>query len=890
MTEKHKVKRKEDLSPYRSLFNEMSNSFVLSEIIYISYGTPGDYRILDVNPAFEEFTGLKKADVTGKTFLELFPGAGKYWFEQFRMVVLTEKPARFEGYYRGTGKYADVIAYIPRKGQLAVMLTDITERKKMEKALKESEEKYRTLTEAAEDNIFVINKEDRVEFVNTYASRQLRTTPEKIVGKPRSALFPPGLAERQKFFLDKVFETGQPVRTENRDHLGGRDVWLSNNLIPLKNEKGDVLAVMGVSRDVTESKKIEEALRVSEERLKLVLEATNDGYWDWNIATGTAYFSPRYYTMLCYEPDEFAPDYENWIKLIHRQDREEIINKLNKHFKNKEDFLTIEYRIKTKSGEWKWIRGRGKVVERDKDGNSVRMVGTNTDITEQKEGERKLRLSEEKFFKAFNTSPDSMSITRLSDGKFLEINRGFIKLHGYTQDEVTNRTSLELDIWAKPSERKKLINILKTSGEVTGMEVNFRKKDGTPVTVLMSANILNLNDEECIFSVVRDITERKKLEAQLLQAHKMEAIGQLAGGIAHDFNNILTGILGYANMLKLEARHDELVYEAALTIEKAGERAAELTKQLLGFSRKVKRRNSRVNLNDIAGEVITLLNRTIEENITIVSNLNTDKAIVLGDAGQLQQAILNLVVNARDAMPDGGELILETEKIYLDEKYCLTHVGLTPGEYVRFSVIDTGTGIPENIQEHIFEPFFTTKEQGKGTGMGLAMVYGIVKDHGGGIRVCSEVNKGTVFHMYLPFNSGRATEKKRRDKLIHGRGTIMLVDDEGVVLDITSRALKGLGYEVVIARDGREALSYYEKFGNNIDLVIIDLVMPGMGAGECIKGLKKLNHSLPVILSTGYGLTGKAREIIDDGYRFIQKPYSIQELSEMIAMAMAHNV
>ena len=885
MTEENNI-IKENISPYRSLFNEMSNSFVLSEIIYDQDKNPCNYLILDVNPAFEKITCLTKKEVTGKTFTEIFPRAEKYWFEQFRTVVLTEQPLHFEGYSRTTDKYADVIAYIPQKGQLAVMLTDITERKKMEKALKESEEKYRTLTEAAEDNIFVINKEDCVEFVNTYAARQLRSTPEKITGKPRTALFPPGLADRQKSFLDKIFETGQPVRTENKDNLGGQDVWLSNNLVPLKNEKGEVRAIMGVSRDITESKKTEEALRISAERLKLVLEATNDGYWDWNISTGKAYFSPRYYTMLCYEPDDFPSDYEHWKNLIHPDDLEKITESLNKHFKNKQDYLSIEYRMKAKSGEWRWINGRGKVVERDKEGNSVRMVGTNTDITEHKEGEKKLRFSEEKFFKAFNTSPDAMSITRLSDGTFLEINQGFTKLHGYTSDEVTGKTSQELNLWVKSSERRKLIKILKTSGEVTGMEVNFRKKDGTSVTVLMSANILNLNDEECIFIVVRDITERKKLESQLLHAQKMEAIGQLAGGIAHDFNNLLTGILGYANMLKLEAKDDELVYEAALTIEKAGERAAELTKQLLGFSRKVKRRNSKVNLNDIAREVINLLNRTIEENITIVPKLNTDKAIVLGDAGQLQQAILNLVVNARDAMPDGGELILETEKIYLDEKYCLTHFGLTPGEYIRFSVVDTGSGIPEDIQEHIFEPFFTTKEQGKGTGMGLAMVYGIVKDHGGGIRVYSEVNKGTAFHIYLPFNSGRAMEKKRRENLIHGKGKIMLVDDEGVILDITSRALKGLGYEVVIARDGREALSYYEKSGNNIDLVIIDLVMPEMGAGECIKGLKKLNHSLPVILSTGYGLTGKAREIIDDGCRFIQKPYNIQELSEVIAMAM----
>ncbi len=219
------------------------------------------------------------------------------------------------------------------------MLTDITEKKKMEKALRESEERYRTLTEAAEDCIFVINKEDCVEFVNTFAARQLRTTPEKIKGQPRSYLFTPAMAERQKCFLDKVFETGQPGRTESKDYLGGHDVWLSNNLVPLKNEKGEVRAVMGLSRDITESKKTEEALRKSEERLKLVLEATNDGYWDWNIATGKAFFSPRYYTMLDYEPGDFTPDYESWIKLLHPHVRQEVIDNLAVHLKRKKIFL-----------------------------------------------------------------------------------------------------------------------------------------------------------------------------------------------------------------------------------------------------------------------------------------------------------------------------------------------------------------------------------------------------------------------------------------------------------------------------------------------------------------------------------------------------------------------
>ncbi len=388
-----------------------------------------------------------------------------------------------------------------------------------------------------------------------------------------------------------------------------------------------------------------------------------------------------------------------------------------------------------------------------------------------------------------------------------------------------------------------------------------------------------------VVATVRNVTETKRLREQLFQSQKLEAIGQLAGGVAHDFNNLLTAILGYAQLLKMKPASDR-VREIASTIEDAGERASELTRQLLGFARRGKFLTTPVDLHMLVAEVIRLLSRTLNKNIRIVEQLQSDRAWILGDAGQLQQTVLNLAVNARDAMPTGGALTLRSYTIELTEHFCERHWGIRPGPYVILEVCDTGCGIPADIQDRIFEPFFTTKEQGKGTGMGLAMVYGIVRNHGGFIQVESEMGRGSTFRVFLPKLAHPVSipASSETGHPLHGSGCILLVDDEEVVLLAARAMLTMLGYEVITARSGREALELYQKSGPIIDLVLLDVVMPEMSGHECLNEIVKLDPDVRVILCSGYGPDRKDEQLPVCG--FLQKPYRLQDLSLSVASAL----
>ena len=388
-----------------------------------------------------------------------------------------------------------------------------------------------------------------------------------------------------------------------------------------------------------------------------------------------------------------------------------------------------------------------------------------------------------------------------------------------------------------------------------------------------------------VVATVRNVTETKRLREQLFQSQKLEAIGQLAGGVAHDFNNLLTAILGYAQLLKMKPTSDR-VLEIASTIEHAGERASELTRQLLGFARRGKFLTTPVDLHMLVAEVIRLLSRTVNKNIRITEQLQSDRAWVLGDAGQLQQTVLNLAVNARDAMPAGGVLTLRSYTIELAEQFCERHWGIRPGPFVILEVCDTGCGIPADIQDRIFEPFFTTKELGKGTGMGLAMVYGIVRNHGGFIQVESEMGRGSTFRVFLPklAHPVSVPATSERGHPLHGCGCILLVDDEEVVLSAARAMLMMLGYDVIAASSGEQALEQYKKSGAVIDLVLLDVVMPEMSGHECLAELVKLDPEVRVILCSGYGPDRNEAEVPDAG--FLQKPYRLQDLSLAVAAAL----
>jgi CheY-like chemotaxis protein len=380
-----------------------------------------------------------------------------------------------------------------------------------------------------------------------------------------------------------------------------------------------------------------------------------------------------------------------------------------------------------------------------------------------------------------------------------------------------------------------------------------------------------------------------------MHSQKMEAIGSLAGGIAHDFNNLLTGILGYANLLKVKATPGSEVLKAANVIQDAADRASQLTAQLLGFARKGKNLAVPVDINRIIEEVTGILERTMDPRIRIVKRFAPINVMVIGDPTQMQQLLMNMAVNARDAMPEGGVLTFSTSLARVNDLNTGSSAArLAAGSYAKIELSDTGTGIPAENIEKIFDPFFTTKEQGKGTGLGLAMVFGIVKNHGGHVEVESTVGAGTLFRIFLPLadDLGKAEETIPAVSAggETGRGHVLLIDDQEVVREVCSAMLQALGYMVSTASDGREGVDHYRRCGRDIDLVIIDMIMPNMGGRDCLREIKALNPGVRAILSTGFSIDGAVQEIIDEGVSgFIQKPYRLEQLSHAVSMAMGRD-
>lgn len=517
---------------------------------------------------------------------------------------------------------------------------------------------------------------------------------------------------------------------------------------------------------------------------------------------------------------------------------------------------------------------------------SQAILSVGRDITKRRQAEAERML----LSTAVEQASDVIIITD-TENKIQYVNPAFEKVTGYTSAEVSGKSPDILKSGKHQEKFYKKIRDTIRSGQVwTGHIIN-KNKDGSLLEEDASITpIRNSRDEIVSYvAVKRDVTQEVAMQEQLRQSRKLEELGSLAGGVAHDFNNLLTGILGYVSILKSNAREDDEVYRAADVIEKAAQRAAQLTEQLLGFARRGKHRNVSVDLHKSVQDVIKLLSGTIEKSIIIEQDLKADFSYVLGDPGQIEQIILNLAVNARDAMPEGGRLSFITEMVEFDQFYCKTHSGATPGQYVMVSIADTGKGIEKDMLERIFEPFFTTKELGKGTGMGLAMVYGIVKNHGGSIRVYSEPGYGTTFKVYFPLASepAKVEAEPRQDSPVPGTGRILIVDDEEIIRQTAHELLSHLGYDVVTASDGLKAVEYYKKHSHVIDLVILDMVMPKLGGRDCFRALKEINPDVKAILSTGYSLDSAMQEVLKEGIiAFAQKPYQLKRLAEVVSYAL----
>jgi PAS domain S-box-containing protein len=513
---------------------------------------------------------------------------------------------------------------------------------------------------------------------------------------------------------------------------------------------GGVRTLISVVRDITERRQAEAELRAHEERLRLAMEATRQGWFDLNIQTGEIKVSPELLRIIGTEPGGLEVDLDGWIRAIHPEDRQTVLETYRACLEHG-DTRAMEYRRQSQADGWTWIRSIGRVVEYAGDGSPLRMIGTHTDISERKRVEDALLESQERFRELAELLPETIFEMDLQ-GSLLFVNRKGFDLFGYSrQDLEAGLNAFDmLPLEEHPRARRNIQRVLE--GERIGLtEYRMLKKDGSifPVALRSSAKIRE-GRAVGLRGIVIDMTETKKLEAQLRQAAKMEAVGTLAGGIAHDFNNLLQAIQGYAELLILKRGEGGVEYRELKEICGAARRGGDLTRQLLTFSRKTESRLQPVNLNRALMAVKSLLERTIPRNIRIDLHLGEGLPEVHADASQLEQVLMNLALNARDAMPDGGTLTIETRAFALDADSWRAMPDLAPGRYVQLIVADTGHGMDGATLEHIFDPFFTTKAVGKGTGLGLAMVYGIVHGHHGRILCRSEPGHGTTFEILMP--------------------------------------------------------------------------------------------------------------------------------------------
>lgn len=755
-----------------------------------------------------------------------------------------------------------------------------------------SEEFCSALIGSSSIGIYIV-QEGTFKLVSPEFKRICGYSTEELLGKKPSDLIHPKDRENVRSNAIQMLKglTSEPY--EFRILTKDGDIrWIEEKVVPINYE--GKRACLGNFLDVTRRKAAEQDLKTAEREVKFIFESLPDPVSISELETGKyLYVNEGFCQVTGYSREEIIGKTPFQLGLyMDPADRERLVSRLKKG--GRVHGIEIPYTVKGGGLRYGFLSGklfqfRGKNC----------LLAVTKDITPIKEAEKKLRESEQRFKELFNSVSDLIYRQDL-EGKFVSVTRAMSEIFGYQLDEFIGRKASD---FMKPDLRplfeSEYLKAIRTKGHHEGVTAYFAK-DGRKIYLEYRSRLIKPpRGTPFISGIARDVTDRilaqrkiKKLEKQVLQAQKMEAIGTLAGGVAHDFNNILQAIFGYTQILLMSKSKDDPDVQNLRQIETAAKRASELTQQLLAFSRKVKSELRPVNLNQEVLQVEKLLRRTIPKMIDIELRLADDLQVINADPAQLEQVMMNLCLNARDAMPEGGKLTIETENVVLDHEYCKEHLGSRTGRYVMLSISDTGHGMDRDTLEHIFEPFFTTKEVGKGTGLGLAMVYGIVKSHEGYITCYSEPGIGTTFKIYLPVIEATAegSVETREEHLgsLKGKGeTILLVDDEEALRELGKRILEEFGYEVILAQDGESALEIYQARGQDISLVVLDLIMPGMGGRHCLGKLLEVNPSAKILIASGYALNGETKKVIDAGARgFVKKPYEIKQFLRTVREAL----
>jgi PAS domain S-box-containing protein len=740
------------------------------------------------------------------------------------------------------------------------------------------EEELHSLFAASPDFIYILDKRGVIIETNQAVLNKSGYGKRELVGHGIYEFFTPA--------SQKTFEEQFPVLLKQGKNRAEVDFVYKNGTIAtmdcsastVYDEQGEITSFMVVERDITERKRAEEYVRAISSRQEAILAAVPDIIMEVN--------NNKVYTWANQAGHEFfGEDVIGKEAAVYFEGEQNTYTEVEPLFKGSEDVFYVESWQRRKDREKRLLAWWCRVLK-DKNGNVTGALSSASDMTERKRMENALQESERRYKKLLESVVDYIYTVTIEDGRSAATKHGpgCVAVTGYTSEEydadpfLWYRMIHEEDRHAAMEQAEKILSGAASSS----LEHRIIHKDGS-VRWVKNSPVPHCDENGRLIAfdgMVSDITERKRLENQLHQAQKMEAVGQLAGGIAHDFNNILSAILGYGSLLQMKIEKDDPLRYYVDQIIASSHRAAHLTHGILAFSRKQIINLRPVDLNEVIERVEKLLVRIIGEDIELKTEMNGTDLLITADSSQMEQVLINLCTNARDAMPRGGFLMIETRLVKCDELFVKAHPYAKPGTYAMISVSDTGIGIDEKMKEKIFEPFFTTKEVGKGTGLGLSIVYGIIKQHGGYINVYSEVGKGTTFKIYLPIiqSEVRAAEATPSLPAARGTETVLVAEDDVAVRTIAKEVFQQFGYAVIDAEDGEDAINKFRENKDRIALLVLDVLMPKKNGKETYEEIKKIQPDIKAIFTSGYTADVLHKKgILDEGINFLSKPFTTDD-------------
>jgi PAS domain S-box-containing protein len=750
--------------------------------------------------------------------------------------------------------------------------------------LRLAEARLSTILETEPELVKLLSPDLTLEYMNPAGLAMIQADSlEQVKGKPVIGLIDPQYRSDYEALASAVF-LGESRKLEfELIGLKGRRLWLETHAVPLLDAQGKASHLLAVTRDITERKAAQQTLQASEARFRALIENSGDAIALLSRETQILYASPTTSKILGYTPAELMG--RRAMDLVHPEDVPAVEIELKKIVDRPYQAANLIARLRHKDGTWRILEGTFTNLLHDP--NVRALVNNYRDVTDRVRAAEALEQSEKRFETAFRSSPLAIGISTLGEGRCLDVNDAFLKMVGYKREEVVGRRAVEIGFWEKLEDRQKMVRQVTENGRVSGLQTSFRTRAGDLRQIEIFAGLIELDNLPCILGITRDVTEANNLERQLQQAQKMEAVGQLAGGVAHDFNNLVMIINGCAELIKEAVGPNQAVVDLAEQILSAGRKASSVTKELLAFSRKQPQDLKVFDLHEVVARFCKILPRFVKEDIEIAVVPHAEAGLVFADPGQIEQVMINLVVNARDAMPRGGKLRVETRNIDLAANSPIHHSArVPPGKYVRLAVSDTGIGMDAEVQRRIFEPFFTTKEVGKGTGLGLATVYGIVKQNQWFLAVDSEVGQGTTFKIYFPRRDGdKETEAPVRATEVNstaGSETILVVEDQKAVRGVVAQYLSSRGYKVLEAEHGVDALELCRAHDGPIHVLLSDVVMPGMTGPEFVLAALGIHPEAQVIFMSGHSDRGVEAPGLKVKPAMLHKPMELVDLLQTI--------